>query len=533
MLRRLRTDERGFTIVEVMVAAVVLAIGLAGAATMFDTASSTTNTTKAREQGVNLAREMIEDARSIPYAQLTPSSIVPKLQAMPGLNNNNPGPNPGWTIVRRGVTYTVAAGACSVDDPADGYGVEDPNLFCASTTGKPTTPCWKLLDTGQITGDINLVNQISNTLSGQVSIGTCGLDLNLTGRVSNLTQAEVALCVGGLCQNKPSTGDPTPDDYKRITVLVTWGVGGGSRYVLQSTAVNNPGLASGPHVQTLVPTPPLTALFTDTFLGLTIGFTATADSSANSIQWSVNGVPQGTAAYALGSWTFAWSVGLTGSGSEVLDGNYTLAATAFDTNGNPGPPLSTTVTLNRRQPYAPNIFAGGHDGSFIDFQWAPNKEGDILGYQVYRKPGPLQTDVLVCSTNNVRATACQDTNPPNSASIQYYVVALDKKPDGTQRQGDPSSTLTVTTAGPPPNAPTNLQASLSNGNTVLAWAIGSQPNFYRIYRDGQLVGNRYDSAPGNVTSYTDTQTGGVQHTYWVTAVDSQLAESTPAGPVTK
>jgi hypothetical protein len=75
---------------------------------------------------------------------------------------------------------------------------------------------------------------------------------------------------------------------------------------------------------------------------------------------------------------------------------------------------------------------------------------------------------------------------------------------------------------------------------VLAWtapnptdADGDPIDFYRIYRDGQAVANRYDTAPGTATTYTDTGTGGVQHTYWVTAVDPQLAESPAAGPVTR
>ena len=36
---------------------------------------------------------------------------------------------------------------------------------------------------------------------------------------------------------------------------------------------------------------------------------------------------------------------------------------------------------------------------------------------------------------------------------------------------------------------------------------------------------------GTDLSYTDTDTGGVPHTYYITAVDSQLAESTIVGPV--
>jgi fibronectin type 3 domain-containing protein len=207
-----------------------------------------------------------------------------------------------------------------------------------------------------------------------------------------------------------------------------------------------------------------------------------------------------------------------------------------------------TVTLNRRKPYAPKNFAGGYDGSLVDFQWAPNKEGDITGYQVYRNPGLLQQPVLVCQTTNVSATVCQDTAPPTpppALGIQYYVVALDKDPNGNPRQGDQSTPVTVKTTNGVPAWPVpapTLLASSNSGNTVLFWNKAAadteiptpEPiDFYRIYRDGQAVANRYDTAPGNQTTYTDTATGGVAHTYWVTAVDPQLAESPAVGPVTR
>ena len=537
MLARLRRHEHGFTLIEVMVAALVLVAGLLGVVSLLDAANATETATKSREQGVNLSRELLEAGRSLPYSQLTPD-VYKKVQAMPGLGNAGAGP--GWTIQRRGFTYTVAMGSCAVDDPADGYGTEDPTLFCASNTGQPSTPCKQLLANGQIGGDASLVSSISGTLSGQLSIGECGLDLNATGRISDLVQADVALCALGACQNQPAGGDATPDDYKRIYVHVTWSGGGASRYALVSTAVANPGLA-GPRINSIAD-PPLSALLTDTFLGVTIPFTATADSNASIVRWSVNGVPQGTATNVVGTnkWTWSWTIGLSGSGTEVLDGNYTIAATAFDTNGNAGPPLSMTVTLNRRQAYAPTNFIGGHDGSLVDFQWAPNKEGDITGYRVYRSPGLLQPDVLVCSTTNVRTTSCQDTSPPALPSINYYVLALDTKPDGTTREGDHAATLNVTNTNLAPNPPTSLLASTNSGNTVLAWtapspsdADGDAISFYRIYRDGQAIANRYDTAPGNKTSYTDTATGGGTHNYWVTAVDPQLAESTAVGPVTR
>jgi hypothetical protein len=265
------------------------------------------------------------------------------------------------------------------------------------------------------------------------------------------------------------------------------------------------------------------------------------------MQWSLNGTPQGNATNSGGNWTFPWTIGnaQTGAGSETLDGNYTIGVIPFDSSGNAGPPRSVTITLARRQPYAPVHFVGGHNGSIVEFQWSPNKEGDITGYQVYRIVGAGQPDVMVCSTSNARSVGCQDTSPPNSASIQYYVRALDG--DNSTQSPDPSTTLTVSTSNAAPNVPTGLQASTSNGNTVLLWAAANPLDseatpdsiaFYRIYRDGQAVANRYDTAPGTTTppanvSYTDTATGGVSHTYRVTAVDPQLAESPALGPITR
>jgi prepilin-type N-terminal cleavage/methylation domain-containing protein len=537
-------DQRGFTIVEVLVAASVLLIGLLGAVTMLDTASATDSTTKAREQGASLARELVEAGRSIPYAQLIPAAIVAKVQAMPNLGNANAGP--GWTIRRRGVTYSVSIGACSVDDPSDGYGTEDPNFSCADNMGVPSTTCAQLLGrSGSVAGDPAVTAQNTGTLSGQRSIGDCGLDLSRDGRVDDLTQADASMCAQGACQNTPVGNDSSPDDYKRLVVLVAWSGTGVSGYVRVASLVVNPGQASGPSISAFglqsnfnsSSSNPST--ITDATIQ-SVPFSVTADSSAVAVRWSLNGTPQGSATNSGGAWSFSWPLGVTNSGTEVLDGNYVVTATPFDSNGNAGPTRSTTITLNRRRAYPPGSLAGGHDASFVDLLWSSNREGDILGYRAYRIVGSGQPDVLVCSTNNAKSNSCQDTNPPNTASIQYYVVALDNDPSGTVREGDPSTTLTVNNTNVAPNAPTGLQASPSNGNTVLLWTAPSPPDtdqdpiaFYRIYRDGQAVANRYDTSPGSASSYTDTATGGVAHTYRVTTVDPQLAESPATPPVTR
>ena len=96
--------EDGFTIVEVLVAIVILTVGVLGALVLINTANGTTLANEARTGGVNLAREVAEGSRAVqetvPYSQLsngcpTPSSpanpcattspIVTALQAQPGL----------------------------------------------------------------------------------------------------------------------------------------------------------------------------------------------------------------------------------------------------------------------------------------------------------------------------------------------------------------------------------------------------------------------------------------------------------------
>src|SRR3954452_24433226 len=77
-------DEGGYTLVELMVASIVLVIGMAGAFTLLSGAGKTTVTNNARMGATNLARELIEDARSADYDSLTPSGVVPALKAKVG-----------------------------------------------------------------------------------------------------------------------------------------------------------------------------------------------------------------------------------------------------------------------------------------------------------------------------------------------------------------------------------------------------------------------------------------------------------------
>src|SRR3712207_3020496 len=98
-------NERGFTVVEVMVAITILLAGVLGTVALIDGANATTGTTKKREAATNLARHVIEGARKSSYVTLNQTTVVPSLQAHPGLADVDAG-TPGWQLESRGTTYT-------------------------------------------------------------------------------------------------------------------------------------------------------------------------------------------------------------------------------------------------------------------------------------------------------------------------------------------------------------------------------------------------------------------------------------------
>ena len=102
--------------------------------------------------------------------------------------------------------------------------------------------------------------------------------------------------------------------------------------------------------------------------------------------------------------------------------------------------------------------------------------------------------------------------------------------------GDPSDVLAVDTDNHPPYPATGVNATrAANGTVTLTWQrpspedpdAGDGVQFYRVYRDGKALENRYvrwfDDA--ETVTWQDTATGGTTHTYWVTAVDKHYAES--------
>jgi prepilin-type N-terminal cleavage/methylation domain-containing protein len=489
------SDERGYTLVELLVAAFVLVVGMAGAFALLNGANQSSVTNNARMGGTNLAREVLEDARSIDYDLLTPSAITGALQAKAG------GSGSPWKISRRGIEYTLTADVCTFDDPKDNIATTPPADVC--------TP-----------------------------------------------QAPVPAAAGTL------SPDIQPDDFRRVTVNLTWDTGRGTQTMKMVSLVNNPSGGLGPRITS----------FPDFSAQVTSGNTATVNATttnAGSLRWNSDGTPNGAGDATGGpsAWQATWQLGPAAvgkdpttadwdttqftAGSTVFDGTYTITGQAFDDRGIAGDSRASVLPLNRSYPITVTGFEAGrnfNEGK-LEFRWNQNPELDIVGYKVYDL-GPDNVvgngnDALVCQTDRVDKTSCMDSGSMPSGNATYGVVALDWTTitsPGTGLPRESQYAQAVTTSSTQPDNPSGLSIPLLSTVPVLNWTAPSTPGirFYRIYRitggSGGCcsIGDRYDLTNGNVTTWTDPNPPafGTTVRYWVTAVGPGLNESTPTNSVT-
>jgi prepilin-type N-terminal cleavage/methylation domain-containing protein len=348
---------------------------------------------------------------------------------------------------------------------------------------------------------------------------------------------------GNYCGGGGGTADGNPDDYKRVSVNVSWTSGNTTKSIKQAGIVNNEASSSGPAVEIVSQTPTETEITSSLVNKVT--FVVEADPDAVAIRFAVDGVLKATASSSTAN--FDWDID-TG-GVHVPDGTYVVSVTALDKDGVPGPTRSRTIRLNRDIPSKPQDVFGGfnprigfadaHD--IVEVIWARNTEPDVTGYRVYREAGA--TDELVCDyVDDPTQTECRDMSPPADPTIEYYVVAFDEDPfSGGPRKGDESDRLLAVRASTQPNQPASLTATQDGEDVVLTWPdappvlppySGSDVIFYRVYRDGTLIDDReVRTGQESLTAYRDAGAAGAGYEYYVTAVDENFYESKPLGPV--
>lgn len=246
--------QRGMSLVEVMVAAFILAVGVLGVVAVIDRANAATSTNKAREGGTNVAREVIENASALPYREVTPTTLPERLRSRPGLADSDANAANGWTVVRRGregdageIRYSIEASVCFLDDANDGTGAHDAD-FCAESP-------------------------------------------------------------------PAGSSDTTPKDYKRVDATVTWTDDVGRPATVRQTAIVTPrGAMDIPAVVSLTGFPP-SPVTTST---ARIDFSASTSSPADGVTFSQDGGDIGTATGGPTAWRFDWDISSLVDGDYVI-----------------------------------------------------------------------------------------------------------------------------------------------------------------------------------------------------------------------
>lgn len=486
-LRARLRSQSGFTLIEALMAAVILIVGLIGLLGLLDVSVKASASTRAREGATSLGREILEDARTIPYAQIIPTSIESQLQAMNGLTNESSAS--GWQIKRRGFTYTIAVKECAIDDPKDGLAkTHDSKIFCEGqqnwTEGTVDTAPENLK---RITAEVSWTFQKRTSTVKQVSTLTAAGQG--VGLIATKLEVTSPTCPSASCGGKPTEPVITEAAAKTLTFSVSIPEG--------TTAVD--WLLEGAKQEELTPSSKATSL------------------------------------------TFSWTINEPPLHPYVSDGTYQVAAQAVNSTGVIGPPISIPVRLIRGTPAAPNskeivggfntVYKSGIATEVVELQWTANAERNVIGYRVF---GPAKELICPESPETLStATSCIDfdllsTKPSERA---YSVVALYRNygEAGEPVRESPPGSITITrAASTAPNAPTSLVATKElDGSVTLTWKApegGTTPvSFYRIYRGS----TNYTSRDGEATETKFKDTDAVEtHKYWVTAVSSKLVEST-------
>ncbi len=212
----------------------ILTVGVLGTFTLLQGSLSSTSATKAREQGTNLARDLVERSRQVPYTATTTALAPGQLRA--ALPDAGALSGSSFPVQRRRVAYTVTVAACSIDDPSDGAGLGDAS-FCAApgpASGPGSAPTGNAAALNVLGVAVAAGGSLLSTVCNAVGTNTALLS-TLTAAVSSV--APVSVC--GATSSGSVAFDSRPDDLRRVRVTVGWTQAGEARSLTQTTLLTN------------------------------------------------------------------------------------------------------------------------------------------------------------------------------------------------------------------------------------------------------------------------------------------------------
>jgi prepilin-type N-terminal cleavage/methylation domain-containing protein len=556
-MRRLRQNARyegGFTMVEVVVAMVIILVGVLGTLVLIDRANVATTQTKTRQTANNILRDLLDTSQGLPYTSLTASGLVPALQAR-GFADSIPATSGTWDIIRNGTTFAITASVCVVDDPHDGSQNSHPasSNFCSDSppgsgdangddyrrvtlTINPPTGYGAPITGATVVGQTRTANVGgTGSAAGSSSIDVTSMKIDTSSGKTTLYSGQVARCPGSFLDSACPAG--------------VYG--------------------NGPSASTVWPKQ--------------VYFVATTAVSAQKVKFAVDGKVFQTVSGPATTFNATWALP-----DNQPDGPYTVTAQVFDASGTTAlsDPKPVSTFLNRYLP-DPNAFAATSAGrnhlylqgvsgfGYPETETYPSNNAgarldrDLVGFQTLRYVGNA-SGVLACSTNSVLVRSCQDTGAPVRASgtaVKYRILPYALYADGTQQiaNGNPPVSADVNLANTRPCSPRNLTVSRSGTIVTLTWLpplvaspctvatgtgdpdSGDCIDFYRVYTRAAgstafAFGDRVDRSPFGVavnpcgaagevsTSLTLWESTATAKSYQLTSVDTHLDESVPATP---
>jgi prepilin-type N-terminal cleavage/methylation domain-containing protein len=473
---RLR-DSSGFSLIEVLAAMLILAIGAGAAFSLIDSANRSVSSNSARIGATNLTRELAEYARATDYDLLQPSQIVPALRKHAAVQGTLSGG--AWTIERRGVTYEIEASACTFDDPKDGLSATPPANACPAAAAVAGAPA-----------EVNPDDFRKLTFE---------MKWTARGRAGHATQSTLIVNPsGGLGPRITEFGEPGA----QVTAdTVEWGT-------MQPTHLTS--------------TPAATVHWTTDDL-------EAGDAIGGPTDWGFTW-NLGTRFSTTSPWVRdgVYTVQAQAFDSRGVPGEAKLVTVAIN-RGDPGEVTGLVGGYNASRKVVDMRWDRYDERDLQGYVVVRLADGK----QICPATGSLQ-DETICTDPDPLANSAYAVYAADCKDLKNSIDCANK---GAPATSDEWGRDTSSPAGDP-GKPTGLTASVLDGKPTLAWTApaveGDGPIlFYRIYRLEDGVVERYDETVTNATNYTDPKPGDTTaHTYWVSAVDQSFNESPLSDPVT-
>jgi fibronectin type 3 domain-containing protein len=186
----------------------------------------------------------------------------------------------------------------------------------------------------------------------------------------------------------------------------------------------------------------------------------------------------------------------------------------------------TIVAVTKPRPAKPSGLSGeALKVKEVPLTWQPNPEKDIAVYHIYRAADP-EDFVLIAKVSG--KTSYQDKDLKDGTAYNYKIRAEDKD----ELISDFSDVINIQTK-PKPKKIEGVISRISEGNMILAWEPGSEPDLthYIVYEKRFFGLQKIDAV--KITSFTEAAPGkGKSKIYTVTAVDKDGLESEHSQEVT-